>query len=45
LINKYHINKRKHKIVLYDCLIKTKHFAKIKYQSIECDVCPMSAGF
>ncbi len=27
--------------MLYDCLIKTKHFAKIKYQSIECDVCPM----
>ncbi len=30
--------------MLYDCLIKTKHSAKIKDQSIECDVCPMSAG-
>jgi len=36
--------KRKHRIVLYDCLIKTKHFAEDKNQSIECDVCPISAG-
>ena len=26
--------------MLYDCLIKTQHSAKIKYQSIECDICP-----
>jgi hypothetical protein len=30
--------------MLYDCLIKTQHFAKITNQSIECDSCPMLAG-
>ena len=30
--------------MLYDCLIKTQHSAKKKYQSIECDVCPVSVS-
>ena len=32
-------------MVLYDCLIKTKHFAKTKNQCIECELCPLSAGY
>ena len=32
-------------MVLYDCLIKTKHFAKIKIQCIECELCQMPAGY
>jgi hypothetical protein len=31
-------------MVLYDCLIKTQHFAKMINRSIECDACPMLAG-
>jgi len=31
-------------MVLYDCLLKTQHFAKILIRSIECDVCPMSVS-
>jgi hypothetical protein len=31
-------------MMLYDCLIKTKHFAKTISLSIECEACPMSAG-
>jgi hypothetical protein len=29
--------------MLYDCLIKTQHSAKIINLSIECDVCPVPA--
>ena len=43
-IRLYLINKRRHRVVLYDCLIKTKHSAKKKHLSIECDVCPMSTN-
>ena len=32
-------------MVLYDCLIKTKHFAKKIIRCKECEFCPMSAGY
>ncbi len=32
-------------MVLYDCLIKTKHFAKTKIRCIECELCQMPAGY
>jgi len=39
------IQRKKHKIVLYDCLIKTQHAAKDDINlSIGCDFCPMPAG-
>ena len=32
-------------MMLYDCLIKTKHFAKTKNQCIKCELCQMPAGY
>lgn len=32
-------------MVLYDCLLKTKHFAKTKNQCIKCELCQMPAGY
>ena len=32
-------------MVLYDCLIKTQHFAKKNILSIECEFCQISAGY
>jgi len=32
-------------MVLYDCLIKTQHFAKNNIPCIECELCQMSAGY
>ena len=32
-------------MVLYDCLIKTKHFAKKTIRCKECELCQMPAGY
>jgi hypothetical protein len=35
---------KKHGIMLYDCLIKTKHFVEMLNLKMECDICSVPAG-